>query len=161
MNARGGVNGRKIDFKYLDDGYDPSRTVQNVRELIQQDNVFALFSVVGTNGNLAIRDFTNASGVPQVFSAAGATTLGRDYAKYPWTIGYLPPYAEEGEMYARHILATNAKKAKIAVLYQSDDYGKDLLAGFRKGLGAKPQPDRADGRLRPDGDPTCSRRSRS
>jgi branched-chain amino acid transport system substrate-binding protein len=137
VNSRGGVNGRSIDFKYLDDGYDPSRTVQNVRELIQQDNVFALFSVVGTNANLAIRDFTNAAGVPQVFSAAGATTLGRDYAKYPLEIGYLPPYSEEGEIYARHILATNAKKAKIAVLYQSDDYGKDLLSGFRKGLGAR------------------------
>ena len=137
VNARGGVNGRRIDFSYLDDGYDPSRTVQNVRQLIQQDNVFALFAVVGTNGNLAIRDFANASGVPQVFSASGATTFGRDYAKYPWTIGYLPPYSEEGQLYARHILATNAKNAKIAILYQSDDYGKDMLAGFRKGLGAK------------------------
>ena len=136
VDARGGVNGRKIVFTYLDDGYDPARTVQNVRELIQQDGVFALFSVVGTNGNLAIRDFANAAGVPQVFSAAGATTFGSDYAKYPWTIGYLPPYAEEGELYAKHILATNAKKAKVAVLYQSDDYGKDLLAGFRRGLGA-------------------------
>ena len=137
VNAKGGVNGRTIDFKYLDDAYDPSQTVQNVRELIQQDNVFALFSVVGTNGNLAIRDFVNAAGVPQVFSAAGATTFGRDYAKYPWTIGYLPPYAEEGALYAKQILATNKNKAKIAVLYQSDDYGKDLLAGFRRGLGAK------------------------
>jgi branched-chain amino acid transport system substrate-binding protein len=137
VNARGGVNGRKIDFKYLDDAYDPSQTVQNVRQLIQQDNVFALFSVVGTNSNLAIRDFTNAAGVPQVFSAAGATTFGRDYAKYPWTIGYLPPYAEEGKIYARHVLATDAKNAKVAVLYQSDDYGKDLLSGFRAGLGAQ------------------------
>ncbi|HEV8463148.1 MAG TPA: ABC transporter substrate-binding protein [Gaiellaceae bacterium] len=137
VNARGGVNGRKIDFKYLDDAYDPAQAVNNVRQLVQQDNVFALFSVVGTNGNLAIRDFVNAAGIPQVFSASGATTFGRDYAKYPWTIGYLPPYSEEGEVYAKHILATNAKKAKIAVLYQSDDYGKDLLAGFRKGLGAK------------------------
>lgn len=137
VNARGGVNGRKIAFTYLDDGYDPARTVQNVRQLIQQDNVFALFSVVGTNGNLAIRDFANAAGVPTVFSASGATTFGRDYTKYPWTIGYLPPYAEEGELYAKHILVTNAKAAKVAILYQSDDYGKDLLAGFRKGLGAK------------------------
>jgi branched-chain amino acid transport system substrate-binding protein len=137
VNARGGVNGRKIDFKYLDDAYDPSQTVENVRELIQQDNVFALFSVVGTNPNLAIRDFTNAAKVPVVFSASGATTFGRDYAKYPYTIGYLPPYAEEGEIYAKHVLASNAKKAKIAVLYQSDDYGKDLLSGLRKGLGAK------------------------
>jgi branched-chain amino acid transport system substrate-binding protein len=137
VNARGGVNGRKIDFKYLDDAYDPAQAVNNVRQLVQQDNVFALFSVVGTNGNLAIRDFVNAAGIPQVFSASGATTFGRDYAKYPWTIGYLPPYSEEGEVYAKHILATNGKKAKVAVLYQSDDYGKDLLAGFRKGLGAK------------------------
>lgn len=137
VNNRGGVNGRKIDFKYLDDAYDPAQTVQNVRQLIQQDNVFALFSVVGTNSNLAIRDFTNAAGVPQVFSAAGATTFGSDYAKYPWTIGYLPPYAEEGKIYARNILATDAKNAKIAVLYQSDDYGKDLLSGFRSGLGAQ------------------------
>jgi len=137
VNARGGVNGRKIDFKYLDDGYDPSRTVNNVRQLIQQDNVFALFGVVGTNGNLAIRDFANAAGVPTVFSASGATTFGRDYKKYPWTIGYLPPYSVEGQLYAKHILATNAKKAKIAVLYQADDYGKDVLAGFRTGLGAK------------------------
>lgn len=136
VDARGGVNGRKIEFKYLDDAYDPSQTVNNVRQLVQQDNVFALFSLVGTNGNLAVRDFLNAAGIPQVFSAAGATTLGRDYAKYPWTIGYLPPYSEEGEIYARQILATNAKKAKIAVLYQSDDYGKDLLSGFRKGLGS-------------------------
>ncbi len=137
VNSRGGVNGRKIEFKYLDDAYDPAQTVQNVRELIQQDNVFALFSVVGTNSNLAIRDFVNAAGVPQVFSAAGATTFGRDYAKYPWTIGYLPPYAEEGALYAKQILATSAKTAKIAVLYQSDDYGKDLLSGFRRGLGSK------------------------
>ena len=150
VNGRGGVYGRSIDFKYLDDAYDPSQTVQNVRQLIQQDNVFALFSVVGTNGNLAVRDFTNASGVPQVFSAAGATTLGRDYAKYPWTIGYLPPYSEEGKIYARHILATNAKKAKIAVLYQSDDYGKDLLERLPQRARREPQADRADRRLRPD-----------
>jgi branched-chain amino acid transport system substrate-binding protein len=137
VNAKGGVNGRKIDFKYLDDAYDPAKTVENVRELIQSDNVFALFSVVGTNSNLAIRDFTNAAKVPVVFSAAGATTLGRDYARYPYLIGYLPPYGEEGEIYARHLLATNPKQAKVAVLYQADDYGKDVLAGFKKGLGAK------------------------
>ena len=135
VNARGGVNGRKIAFTYLDDGYDPARTVQNVRELIQQDGVFSLFSVVGTNSNLAIRDFTNASKVPVVFSAAGATTFGRDYKRYPYTIGYLPPYGEEGEIYARHVLASNPKRAKIGVLYQEDDYGEDLLAGLKKGLG--------------------------
>jgi branched-chain amino acid transport system substrate-binding protein len=139
VNARGGVNGRQIQFKYLDDAYDPSKTVENVRELIQQDQVFALFGVVGTNPNLAIRDFTNAAKVPNVFVSAGATTFGRDWRKYPYVIGYLPPYSEEGEIYAKHILATNPKKAKVAVLYQDDDYGKDLLGGFKKGLGAKNQ----------------------
>jgi branched-chain amino acid transport system substrate-binding protein len=137
VNGRGGVDGRKIKFTYLDDAYDPAKAVQNIRQLVQQNNVFALFSVVGTNNNLAIRDFLNAAGVPQVFSATGATTFGRDYTKYPWTIGYLPTYAGEGEVYARNILATNAAKAKIAILYQSDDYGRDLLSGFRKGLGSK------------------------
>ena len=137
VNSRGGVNGRTIDFKYLDDGSDPSRTMENVRRLVQQEHVLALFSVVGTDPNLAVRDFTTAAGVPQVFSASGATTLGRDSAKYPLEIGYRPPYAEEGEIYARSILATNPAKAKIAVLYQNDDYGNDLLNGFRKGLRAK------------------------
>jgi branched-chain amino acid transport system substrate-binding protein len=137
VNARGGVNGRRIDFTYLDDAYDPTQATENVSRLIQQENVFALFSVVGTPSNLAIRDVANAAGVPQVFSAAGATTFGRDYKRYPWTIGYLPSYAEEGELYARHVLATNPKQAKIAVLYESDEYGYDLLRGLRKGLGVK------------------------
>jgi branched-chain amino acid transport system substrate-binding protein len=136
VNSRGGVSGRTIDFRYLDDGSDPARTAQNVHRLVQQENVFALFSLVGASGNLAVRDFTTAAGVPQVFSAAGATTLGRDYARYPLEIGYSPPNAGEGEIYARSILATNPHKAKIAVLYQ-DDYGVDLLRGLRKGLGAR------------------------
>ena len=101
--------------------------------------MFALFAVVGTNPNTAIRDFTNASNVPQVFSSAGATTLGRDYESYPNVIGYLPPYSEEGSIYAKHILATNPKKARIGVLYQDDDYGKDLIGGLRRGLGSKRQ----------------------
>ena len=136
VNSRGGIYGRKIAYKYLDDAYDPSKTVQAVRELVQQDEVFALFSTVGTNSNLAVRDYLNASKVPQLFVAAGATTFGRDYAKYPYTIGYLPTYSAEGQIYARRILATNAKKAKVAVLYQDDDYGRDLLSGFQKGLGS-------------------------
>ncbi|HVC87303.1 MAG TPA: ABC transporter substrate-binding protein [Gaiellaceae bacterium] len=137
VNARGGVNGRRIDFTYLDDADDPAQTLANVQELVRQDGVFALFSIVGTNENLAVRDAANAAGVPQVFSASGATSLGRDGAAYPWTIGYPPTYAGEGELYAKHILATAAKQAKIAVLYQSDAYGKELLGGLRRGLGAK------------------------
>ncbi len=136
VNARGGVNGRRIAFKYYDDAYDPAKAVQNARQLILEDQVFALFSTVGTNNNLAIRPFANASKVPQLFVASGATTFGRDYAQYPWTIGYLPTYSEEGQVYARYLLHTNGKKAKIAVLYQNDDYGKDMLAGLEKGLGA-------------------------
>jgi branched-chain amino acid transport system substrate-binding protein len=135
VNARGGVNGRKINFKYYDDAYDPAKAVQNARQLIQDDQVLALFSTVGTNNNLAIRPFANASKVPHLFLAAGATTFGRDYRQYPYTMGYLPTYSEEGQVYARYVLATAANRSKIGVLYQNDDYGKDLLAGLDKGLG--------------------------
>ena len=136
VNARGGVNGRKIEYKVLDDSYDPARTIQDARQLVQQDRVFALFNTLGTSNNLAIRDFLNQSGVPQLFVASGATTWGRDAKRYPWTIGYIPSYQTEGIVLARQVLRTRPK-AKIAVLYQDDDYGKDLLAGFRRGLGAK------------------------
>ena len=137
VNARGGVFGRKLRFAYLDDGSDAARAAANARRLIRQDNVFALFSVVGTNSNLAVRPVANAAGVPQVFSASGATTLGSDYARYPWTIGYPPTYSGEGAVYARHILAERTAKTKVAVLYQSDPYGWDLLHGLRRGLGAE------------------------
>lgn len=138
VNGRGGIYGRKVSFVYLDDGYDPSRTLQNVRRLVQKEKVFALFSIVGTDGNLAVRGFLNAAGVPQVFAASGATTLGRDSAKYPWTIGFLPTYSGEGRAYARNVLATKPN-AKVGILYEADDYGRDLLEGFRKGLGTKAQ----------------------
>ena len=136
VNAKGGVFGRKIRFTYLDDGYDPGRAVNNTIRLVQQEQVFAMFNTLGTNNNLAIRKFLNQAGVPQLFVAAGATTFGRDYRQYPWTIGYIPPYAEEGELYGKYIVA-HLQKAKIAVLYQDDDYGRDLLAGLRRGLGKK------------------------
>jgi branched-chain amino acid transport system substrate-binding protein len=136
VNDRGGVNGRKITYKVVDDGYDPARTIQAARQLVQQDKVFALFNTLGTSNNLAIRDFLNQSGVPQLFVASGATTWGRDAKRYPWTIGYIPSYQTEGIVLARQVLKTKPR-AKIAVLYQDDDYGKDLLAGFRRGLGAK------------------------
>jgi branched-chain amino acid transport system substrate-binding protein len=136
VNARGGVFGRKIKFTYLDDGYDPARAVNNTIRLVQQDQVFAMFSTLGTNNNLAIRKFLNQQGVPQLFVSSGATTFGRDYTQYPWTIGYIPPYSEEGKVYGRYIVS-HVKKAKIAVLYQNDDYGRDLLGGLSAGLGAK------------------------
>jgi branched-chain amino acid transport system substrate-binding protein len=136
VNDRGGVFGRKISYKYLDDGYDPARAVQNTIRLVQQDQVFAMFNTLGTNNNLAIRNYLNGNGVPQLFVAAGATTFGRDYKKYPWTIGYIPTYSEEGKIYGRYILAS-IKKPRIAILYQNDDYGRDLLSGLRKALGRK------------------------
>jgi branched-chain amino acid transport system substrate-binding protein len=136
INARGGVHGRRITYKYLDDQYNPAQTVQVTRQLVQQERVFAIFNSLGTEHNLNVRAFLNAARVPQLFVGSGATTFGRDHRKYPYTIGYLPSYIGEGKVYARHILRAKPN-ARIAVLYQNDDYGKDLLNGFRAGLGAK------------------------
>ena len=133
MNAAGGVNKRKIVYKYLDDGYDPSKTVQVIRELVQQDQVFAVFNTLGTNNNLAVRDFLNQSGVPHVFVASGANTWGADYKKFPWTIGFIPSYILEGVVYGRYIVK-NHPTLKLGVLYQDDAYGKDMVAGLKKGL---------------------------
>jgi branched-chain amino acid transport system substrate-binding protein len=136
VNARGGVNKRKIKYVYKDDGYDPSRTVDQTRELVQQDKVFAIFNSLGTEHNLATRSYLNASKVPQLFVASGATTFGKDFKQYPWTIGYQPNYQAEGTIYGRYVSKTSPK-ARIGVLYQNDDYGKDLLNGLRRGLGSK------------------------
>jgi branched-chain amino acid transport system substrate-binding protein len=136
VNSHGGVNGRTITYKYLDDGYDPAKTVQGVRQLVQQDQVFAIFNTLGTNNNLAIRDFLNQTGVPQLFVASGADTFGKDYAKYPLTIGYIPPYGLEGSVLGKYAVKQKPN-AKIAVLYQDDEYGHNILAGLKKGLGAK------------------------
>ena len=136
VNAKGGVLGRKIKFTYLDDGYDPGRAVNNTIRLVQQEQVFAMFSSLGTSNNLAVRKLLNDAKVPQLFVSSGATTFGRDYKKYPWTMGYIPPYSEEGAVYGEYVVK-NIKKPKIAVLYQDDDYGRDLYAGLRRGLGKK------------------------
>src|SRR6059058_3959291 len=136
VSDNGGVFGRKIKFTYLDDGYDPGRAVNNTIRLIQQEQVFAVFSSLGTNNNLAVRKLLNDAKVPQLYVSSGATAFGRDYKKYPWTIGYIPPYSEEGVIYGQYVVK-NIKNAKIAVLYQNDDYGRDLLTGLQRGLGAK------------------------
>jgi branched-chain amino acid transport system substrate-binding protein len=136
VNSRGGVNGRRITYKFMDDQYNPAQTVQVTRQLVQQERVFAIFNSLGTEHNLSVRAYLNAAKVPQLFVGSGATTFGRDHRRYPYTIGFLPSYIGEGKVYARHILA-NKPRARIAVLYQNDDYGKDLLAGFRRGLGRK------------------------
>jgi ABC-type branched-subunit amino acid transport system substrate-binding protein len=136
VNAHGGVNKRQIKYVYKDDGYDPSKTIDATRELVQQDKVFAIFNSLGTEQNLATRSYLNALKIPQLFVASGATTFGRDYKQYPWTIGYQPNYRAEGTIYGRYV-AKHSAKVRIGVLYQNDDYGKDLLNGLRNGLGKK------------------------
>ena len=133
VNAKGGVAKRTIEYKYLDDGYNPAQTVQATRQLVEQDKVFAIFNSLGTEHNLAIRDYLNQLKVPQLFAASGATTWGRDAAKYPWTIGFQPSYQAEGWVYGQYV-AKNLPKARIAVLFQNDDYGKDLFGGLKRGL---------------------------
>ena len=136
VNAKGGVNKRKINYIYKDDAYDPSKTVDATRELVSQDKVFAIFNSLGTDQNLATRAYLNALKIPQLFVASGATTFGSDYKKYPYTIGYQPNYRAEGTIYGRYIVK-HSPKSRIGVLYQNDDYGTDLLAGLQRGLGAK------------------------
>jgi branched-chain amino acid transport system substrate-binding protein len=136
VNAHGGVFGRKIRYVYRDDGYDPARTIEQTRELVQQDKVFAIFNTVGTEHNLAIRGYLNAIKVPQVFGGTGASAMGRGYKQYPWSMGYLPSFVGEGAIYGRYV-AQHRPKARIAVLYEDSDYGKDLLAGLKRGLGKK------------------------
>jgi branched-chain amino acid transport system substrate-binding protein len=133
VNAKGGVAKRKIEYKIVDDGYNPVQTVQAVRRLVEEDKVFAVFNSLGTEHNLAIRDYLNQAKVPQLFAASGATTWGRDAAEYPWTIGFQPSYQAEGWIYGQYIAKTK-RKAKIAVLFQNDDYGRDLLVGLKRGL---------------------------
>ena len=136
VNAHGGVNHRKIRYIIKDDQYDPAQTMDKTRELVEQDHVFAIFNSLGTEHNLATRPYLNAIKVPQLFVASGATTWGKDSKQWPWTIGYQPNYRAEGTIYGRYIAKT-APKSRIGVLSQNDDYGKDLLAGLRNGLGKR------------------------
>jgi branched-chain amino acid transport system substrate-binding protein len=133
VNSRGGVNGRTITYKTVDDAYDPAKTVQATRQLVEQDKVFAIFNSLGTEHNVATRDYLNSARVPQLFVASGATTFGRDYKEYPWTIGFQPSYRAEGWIYGK-FLARTKPGAKVAVLFQNDEYGKDLLAGLKLGI---------------------------
>lgn len=133
VNATGGVLGRRIVFKYLDDGYNPAQTTQLTRQLVEQDKVFAIFNSIGTEPNLAVRDYLNQNKVPQLLAASGSTSFGRDGAQYPYTIGFQPSYEAEGWVYGKY-LARTRPGARIAVLFQNDDYGTDLLGGLRKGL---------------------------
>ena len=135
INDQGGINGRKIKFIVRDDAYSPPKTVEEIRELVEQDRVLATFNTLGTPTNSAIRQYMNDNKVPQLFVATGANKWN-DPAHYPWTIGFQPSYQIEARIYAHYILR-HIPDAKIAVLYQNDDYGKDYLIGLRAGLGGK------------------------
>ena len=135
INDEGGINGRKINFVSVDDGYSPPKTVEMARRLVEQDEVLLIFQPLGTPPNSAIHKYMNTKKVPQLFVATGATKWN-DPKNFPWTMGWQPNYQVEAAIYAKHILATKAD-AKIAVLYQNDDYGKDYLKGFKDGLGSK------------------------
>jgi branched-chain amino acid transport system substrate-binding protein len=135
LNEQGGVNGRKINFISLDDGYSPPKTVEMVRRLVEQEEVLLTMGTLGTPSNTAIHKYMNTKKVPHMFLATGASKWN-DPKNFPWTIGFNPNYNSEGKLYGQHILATKPN-AKIAVLVQNDDYGKDYLNGFKDGLGAK------------------------
>jgi branched-chain amino acid transport system substrate-binding protein len=133
VNAEGGVDGRKIEFVTLDDAYEPPRAVQNARRLIQQEEVFALFNTLGTPNNVAIWDFVNEQEVPHVFVATGASLWGADIESHPWTTGWQPDYVTESQVYADY-LEKEKPQAKVAVLYQNDAFGEDLLNGFKDAI---------------------------
>jgi len=133
VNDKGGINGRRINFITLDDGYSPPKTVECIRQLVEQDKVLCTFNTLGTPTNTAIHKYMNQKKVPQLFVATGASKWGNP-KEFPWTMGYQPDYHTEAVIYAKYILA-NIKDPKIGVLMQNDDYGKDYFEGFKEGLG--------------------------
>jgi ABC-type branched-subunit amino acid transport system substrate-binding protein len=135
INAQGGINGRKIRFISYDDAYSPPKTVEQARKLVESDEVFLIFGSLGTPPNTAIQKYMNAKKVPQLFVQSGATKWN-DPKEFPWTMGWQPNYQNEARIYARYILKEKPN-ARIAVLYQNDDYGKDYLKGLKDGLGDK------------------------
>lgn len=135
INKEGGINGRQINFITYDDGYSPPKTVEQARKLVESDEVLFVFQSLGTPTNSAIHKYMNVKKVPQLFVATGATKWG-DPKNFPWTMGWQPNYQSEGRIYANYIME-NLPDAKIGVLFQNDDYGKDLLQGLKDGLGDK------------------------
>ena len=135
INAEGGINGRKINFVSYDDGYSPPKTVEQARKLVESDEVLFVFNPLGTPPNSAIQKYMNSKKVPQLFVATGATKWN-DPKDFPWTMGWQPNYQSESRIYAKYILKEKPD-AKIAILYQNDDYGKDYVKGLKDGLGAK------------------------
>jgi branched-chain amino acid transport system substrate-binding protein len=135
VNDHGGVLGRKIVYKMEDDQYDPVQTVTLTQKLVEQESVFAIFNSIGTEHALAVRKYLNDQQVPQLFVGSGASLIASQRSQFPWTIGLLPSFPGEGAIYGRQIVATKPK-AKIAVLYEGDEYGNELLAGLKRGLGS-------------------------
>ena len=135
INAEGGINGRKINFISYDDAYSPPKTVEQARKLVESDEVLLVFNPLGTPPNSAIQKYLNSKKVPQLFVATGATKWN-DPKDFPWTMGWQPNYQSESQIYAKYILK-HKPDAKIAILYQNDDYGKDYVKGLKDGLGAK------------------------
>jgi branched-chain amino acid transport system substrate-binding protein len=138
INENGGINGRKIKFISYDDAYSPPKAVEQVRKLVESDEVLVVFSALGTPSNTAIQKYLNAKKVPQLFVATGATKWN-DPTHFPWTIGWQPSYQSEGRIYAKFLMKEKPD-AKVAVLYQNDDFGKDYLKGLKDGFGAKVSP---------------------
>jgi len=134
VNARGGVRKRRIQYLYLDDGYNPAETLRKTRQLVQDEHVFAIFNSVGTEHALAVRPYLNQSGVPQLFVGSGLSALALEHKTYPWSMGYLPRFAGEAAVYGRY-LARTRPRARIAVLHENSEYGEDMFAGLRRGLG--------------------------
>jgi branched-chain amino acid transport system substrate-binding protein len=135
VNAEGGINGRKINFISYDDAYSPPKAVEQARKLVESDEVLFIFQSLGTPSNTAIQKYMNAKKVPQLFVATGATKWG-DPKNFPWTMGWQPPYQAEAGIYAKYLLE-KYPNAKVGILYQNDDYGKDYVKGMKDGLGAK------------------------
>jgi branched-chain amino acid transport system substrate-binding protein len=135
INEQGGVNGRKINFISLDDGYSPPKTVEQTRKLVEQEKVAFIFNALGTPTNTSVQKYLNERKVPQLFVATGATKWG-DPEHFPWTMGWQPTYQTEGHIFAKYILE-HMPNAKIGILYQNDDYGKDYVKGLKDELGAK------------------------
>jgi branched-chain amino acid transport system substrate-binding protein len=133
-DGKRGIGGRQVVFKYYDDGYNPVNSVQQQRKLVEQDKVFAVVGTLGTDVNLAVEPYLNQQKVPHILVSTGASDFGKDFQKYPWTIGWQPDYVAEGRLYGLDI-SKNHPNAKIAILYQSDNYGKDYVAGFKSALG--------------------------
>jgi branched-chain amino acid transport system substrate-binding protein len=135
INDQGGINGRKITLISEDDGYNPAKALEQTRKMVEKDQVAFIFNTVGTPSNSAIEKYLNEHKIPQVFLASGADKFA-NYADFPWTIGWQPSYRVEAQIYAKYILK-NKPNAKVAILYQNDDLGKDYLAGFKDALGDK------------------------